>query len=353
MSSLVYSLHARLRRVDQEKLWTYIVTTILVLVMYIVVRQLTFPEPQFDVAKFAEIDFTKFQPPKPEAKKENTPKEEAKTEQAPDPTKTAPAEMPQIDLTTLEDLTKMIDQTPKNLSALSRMAAATQSLTVPELNVGTVKPIFNAPVIQNRPGAIAVQGTPSNVYNPKLEASRAGIGGDLGNSYATGRAGPITGQKAVSAKAEKVAVKNFGEADLKNNLREVFRQLAQWMKNNPYEFTAILKSYMRFKPGDLTSKAVIDAGGITYEVFMLCNEASEDFGLLLTTTGDSASATLLRDTGFRQQSFSLSKGLAGRDEEQKVNSIFMLDAQPTKQETNQFYSIFLSWWEVNKPGAKK
>lgn len=351
MSSLVYSLRVRLRRVDQEKLWTYVLTTILVLVLYLVVRQLTFPEPQFDVAKFAEIDFTKFQPPKPEAKKENAPKERAEVDQTPEPTTTAPAEMPQIDLTKLEDLMKMVDPTPKDLSALSRMSAATHSLTMPELNVGTVKPIFNAPVIQNRPGAIAVQGTPSNVYNPNLEASKAGIGGVPGNSYATGRAGPVTGQKAVSAKAEKVIVKNFGEADLKKNLRELFQQLAKWMRQNPYEFTPALKSYMRFKPGDLTARVVIDAGTTLYEVFMLCNEASEDFGLLLAAAGDSASATCLRDTGFRQQSFALSKGIVGRNETQEVFAMSMLEERPTRQETDRFYSIFLSWWEKNKPAG--
>jgi hypothetical protein len=231
------------------------------------------------------------------------------------------------------------------------MAAATQSLTMPEINVGSVKPIFNAPVIQNRPGTIAVQGTPSNVYNPNLEASKAGIGGVPGKSYATGRAGPVTGQKAVSAKAEKVTVKNFGEADLKKNLRELFQQLAKWMRQNPYNFTPALKSYMRFKPGDLTARAAIDAGAISYEVFMLCNEASEDFGLLLVAMGDSASATCLRDTGFRQQSFALSKGIAGRDETQEVFAMSMLEERPTKQETGRFYSIFLSWWEKNKPAG--
>jgi hypothetical protein len=350
MSSLVYSLRLRLRRVDQEKLWTYALTTILVLVIYIVVRQLTFPEPQFDVAKFAEIDFTKFQPPKPEAK-ENKPKEQAKVEEAPDPTKTAPAEMPQVDLTTLEDLTKMVDQTPKDLSALSRMAAATQSLTIPELNVGTVKPILNAPVIQNRPGAIAVQGTPSNVYNPDIEAKK-GIGGAPGNrGYTTGRTGPITGQKAVNTKAEKVNVKNFGESDMKKDMRELFRELAKWMRNNPYDFTPALKIYMRYKPGDLTSKVAILDGTTSYDLFMLCNEASEDFGLLLATAGDSASATCLRDTGFRKQSFYLSKGIVGRNETQEVFSVNMLEEKPTKQETGRFYSIFLSWWDDNKPTA--
>jgi hypothetical protein len=352
MSSLVYSLRARLRRVDQEKLWTYIVTAIVVLLFYLVALDLRFSDPQFDVAKFAEIDFTKFQPPKPEAKKENKPKEQAKVEEAPDPTKTAPEEIPQVDLTTLEDLSKMVDQTPKDLSALSRIAAASPSLTVPELNVGSVKPIFDAPVIPNRPGTIAVQGVPSNVYNPKLDASKAGIGGVPGNRYATSRAGPITGKTAVNAKAEKVAVKNFGEADLKKNLRELFQQLAKWMRQNPYAFNAALKSCMRYKSGDLTSKAVIDAGGgVIYEVFMLCNEASEDFGLLLTTTGDSASATLLRDTGFRQQSFYLSKGIAGRDEASEVFSVVMMEERPTRQESDRFYSIFLSWWDRNKPTA--
>lgn len=188
---------------------------------------------------------------------------------------------------------------------------------------------------------------------PSLAASSGGpSGGQSGGGYSSGRSGPITGQKAVNSKAEKITTKNFGEADLKRDLRQIFQELATWMQSNRHEFTPALKSYMRYKPGDVTSRVGIEVGTTAYDLFMLCNEASEDFGLLLVVAGDSAQATCLRDTGFRQQSFFLSKGIAGRDEEQEVNAISMIEERPTRQETDRFYNIFLSWWKMNKTGAQ-
>ncbi len=188
---------------------------------------------------------------------------------------------------------------------------------------------------------------------PRLSASSGGRGSVRGGGgYSSGRSGPIAGQKAVNSKAEKITTKNFGEADMKRDLRQIFLELATWMQSNRYEFTPALKSYMRYKPGDVTSRVGIEVGPTVYDLFMLCNEASEDFGLLLVVAGDSAQATCLRDTGFRQQSFFLSKGIAGRDEAREVNTISMMEERPTKQETDRFYDIFLSWWKMNKTGVQ-
>jgi hypothetical protein len=125
------------------------------------------------------------------------------------------------------------------------------------------------------------------------------------------------------------------------------------MEENRYEFPPALKHYMRFKNGDVTARVAILTLENEYELFMLCNETSEDFGLLLVAAGDSSQAICLRDTGFRKQSFYLSQGVASRNENHDVASVSMLEQRPTLQETSKFYGIFLSWWDKTNAGDQK
>ncbi|MCG3118279.1 MAG: hypothetical protein ALAOOOJD_00447 [bacterium] len=378
MSSLVYSLYSRLRRVEPEKLWTYILTTIVVLIFYAAALQLHFSAPRFDVEKFAEIDFTKFQPPKPVAggrtERPKTRLENTAVENNTMPANMAPNELPQIDLQTLEALTQVVDPAPQDLALVQRTAALPSAVKISAVQVGTaLLPGLDAPIVQSRPGGLAVLGAPSNVFNPKLQAPKDGYGGKLSHEgYSAGRANPITlepkagystgrvvpivnDRKAEDTGPQKVVVKGAGETDWKSrDLRKLFHELLEWMRKNPYDFPPALRQYMRFRAGDVTSRVAIATTEAEYELFMLCNESSEDFGLLLVSAGDSAQAICLRDTGFRQQSFYLSKGIAGRNESAAVGSVSMLEARPTFQETSKFYKIFLSWWDkTNAGGVKK
>ncbi|MDZ7292792.1 MAG: hypothetical protein ONB44_23735 [candidate division KSB1 bacterium] len=358
MSSLVYSLRWRLSRIEPEKLWTYILTTILVLLIYFLVMQITLEEPRFDVEKFAEIDFSKYLPPKQKSAEptkkpmDKTPKEISP--ELPSPSTVAPDVIPEIDLSALKDLGN--PARPSELSPLQRVATLPQAMQMPDINVGTIiKPPDNAPVVRSQPGGLPVYGTPSNVYNPNLATTKAGYGGVPGaRRYSPGTINPVlSGRPAVDATPKKVVVKKFGEADLKKDLRELFRKLLKWLREHPYEFPPALQYYMRYKEGDATSKTEVDTGPTTYELFMLCNEDSEDFGILLVAKGDSAQAIWLRDNGFRKQSFSLNKGVAGR-RDGEVASLSMLEKTPTKEETSRFYSIFLSWWEgIEKAEGQK
>jgi hypothetical protein len=211
-------------------------------------------------------------------------------------------------------------------------------------------------------------------FNPTLEASKAGYNGGsaTGKSYSTGRAGALpyrngTGDgadnhgpsandhKAENGGFEKIPLKSSGEKDWKSrDLKKLFHELYEWMQENPYDFPPALKHYMRYKNGDVTARVKIATREDNYELFMLCNEASEDFGLLLVAAGDSTQAICLRDTGFRKQSFYLSKGIASRNESAAVGSVSMLEERPTLPETSKFYNIFLSWWDMtNKAGGQK
>jgi hypothetical protein len=350
MSSLVYSLRGHFRRVEPEKLWTYILTTIVVLILYWIANQITIDEPRFDVEKFAEIDFTKFIPPKPKAPEpKKKPIEKVATEAT--PSTTAPLEIPEIDITALKRLADAAKTSPKELTPLQRIASLPQAMRMPEVNVGTIiLPPTHAPVIQNNPGGMPVFGAPTTTTVPSLEAVKTSPGrGPSRAGYSTGRIGPVNGPEPRHNDTEKLNVKNFSDADLKKiDFQQLFLELLEWLKAHQSEFSPTVKRFLRYKNGDVTAKVFIPTVEASYDLFILCNEYSQDIGLLLVAEGDSTKAICLRDVGFRKQSFSLKMGVAGRNEREEVAYVSMREERPTLQETSRFYNIFLSWWDKNK-----
>jgi len=230
---------------------------------------------------------------------------------------------------------------------------------------------------QGEQGRVLYASTTGDGFNPTLQAAGGGLGGGTtgggttGNGYRTGRTGSLPGggnggsgnggpgRSAIDRQAEpghpdRIPLKNVGENDWKSrDLKKLFHELLEWMEANRHEFPPALKHYMRFKNGDVTSRVGITTLENHYELFLLCNKTSEDFGLLLVAAGDSSQAICLRDTGFRKQSFYLSKGIAGRNESAAIGSVSMLEQRPTFQETSKFYNIFLSWWDKTKAGGAK
>lgn len=223
-------------------------------------------------------------------------------------------------------------------------------------------------------GQVLYASTFGNGFSPTLEAA-AGDGwggGKLSEGYRSSRAaslsgtgdgengngrpgGPTIDRQARSGYMDRIPLKKIGENDWESrDLKKLFHELLEWMEVNRYEFPPALKHYMRFKDNDVTARVEITASEKQYELFLLCNKSSEDFGLLLVAAGDSSQAICLRDTGFRKQSFYLSKGIASRNENAAIGSVSMLEQRPTLQETSRFYNIFLSWWDKTKTdGVKK
>ena len=352
MSSLVYSLRAHIRRMEPEKLWTYIITSVILFVIYIYLMTLRWEEPRFDVAKIAEIDFKKFEPPKPKAER----KVVEKTDEAPKEVLEVVPEtknFEEIDMSKLTELTKSMQAVQQDFSILNRIATAPNAL--PEVAVGTPNlPNFDMPVVaSSSPDAIPVAGAASNVYNPSLKTAKVGMGGVGGPTYSTGKLGPAADRTNTGGLTNKLTEKDIEKVKESIDFNALIRELIEWMKANQHPLPEVLKVHMRYRNGDLTSKALIP-GKPPYELFLLANEQSQDIGLLLVSKDDSSRAILLRDTGFRKKSFSLHRGDAGLTEDaaRALISLSMSEENPTRSETSKFYYIFLSWWEQNK-GAKK
>jgi hypothetical protein len=244
---------------------------------------------------------------------------------------------------------------------LGKLIASADPLALPTVNMGTLGPTTPHATDFQNPAGIGVPssaGSPyGQGYTPGLRAAKVGYsgpGGGRGTGYSTGRErGPVNERKSTknfsdaSAKAVKVEVK---EKDLAHvELDKIFQELVGWLLANQSELSETVKKCLRFKQGDITATVNITVEGTPYDLFFLCNDKSQDIGILLVEEGESADATLLRDTGFRKKSFYLSKGMATRDADNSVVSTSMLETSPSQAETSRFYNIFLSWWEKNKP----
>jgi len=342
MSSLVYSLRGHLRRVEPEKIWSYSITTILVLLIYLLVNQITVDEPRFNVEKFAEIDFTKFQPPKPkteEVKKKEAPK--------PQPDVEAPPEM--IDFKMLENLAQEIAMAPTNI-VVPQTPIIQQQLELPKIQLDMKILNDRLPTIQNQFGDIPIMtANPSTQGNTSLQALSA-----RGN-FVVGRpakkVGPVAvqGKQVVEDVTKPIPVKNRSDAQIKSALNEMFIKLLEWMKANHKELTPALNIFLDVRQDDLTGEfKIVTATGETYDLFIACNEISQNVAILLVAGVDN-SAICLKDVGFRQESHYLTKGFAVRDKHtNNVMSVSSREEAPILSETRKFYNIFLAWWETQR-----
>jgi hypothetical protein len=311
---------------------------------------------------------------------------EAVTRGAPAPGQPGPINVPEnfvpmAAIDQLKEIAQLGRPSTPGLAPPQRITSALHASTLPELDIGSIgfadlqAPDYQAPAGIGLPSASALSS--ANGYGTDLQAATVGYGGSglpggtgaggsggsggYGYGPGKGRAGTGTGyglghssgtglKSAVERKAEapppnkiEVKEKNLETVDL----NRVFLELMEWLKSHQTDLSPVLKHYLRYRPGDLTADIKIDTAPVDYDLFILCNEHSQDIGILLVEQG-SGDAIMLRDTGFRKKSFYLSKGRASRDEEFIVSSLTMLENSPTRAETSQFYNIFLSWWDNNK-----
>ncbi len=300
----------------------------------------------------------------------------------PGPINTPENYVPMVAIERLKEIAQLGRPSTPGLAPPQRITSSLQASALPELDIGSIiLADKNAPDYQNPTGVglpTASSSGSATGYTADLAATKVGYGGGgggtrggtgtgggsggsggygedpgrggvgsgpgLGNGSGTGLK-PAVERKGEAAGTNKVEVK---EKNLETvDLNRVFLELIEWLKSNHSELSPVLKHYLRYRPGDLTANVSLTTAPVNYDLYILCNEFSQDIGILMVEE-HSGNAIMLRDTGFRKKSFYLSKGRASRDEDRIVSSLTMLENSPTREETSQFYNIFLSWWDNNK-----
>jgi hypothetical protein len=111
------------------------------------------------------------------------------------------------------------------------------------------------------------------------------------------------------------------------------------------------QKFIEFFAGDVTSRDLFVAEGMTYEILLLFKDTMNELRICLIE-GDRA--TLLIDTGLRERSNYLRTGDVIRGgADHKIISIKSTQKPASEEETTRFYRIFQSWWSWIRKGENK
>ncbi|MCC5907261.1 MAG: hypothetical protein JJU13_13700 [Balneolaceae bacterium] len=136
----------------------------------------------------------------------------------------------------------------------------------------------------------------------------------------------------------------FGEGY--SDMDPIIHDLIKWMKENPAELPTPVRRTMgdgRWDPDFLTSRVPFIIEDRQFDLLLMVKEELLEVHIFLVESHD---ATYLIDRGFQETSSFLRRGSVGYQED-----IVEVDSQmraANRQHTQEFYQIFLSWWNTVK-----
>ncbi|MFZ5515779.1 MAG: hypothetical protein ACOY90_04040 [Candidatus Zhuqueibacterota bacterium] len=132
---------------------------------------------------------------------------------------------------------------------------------------------------------------------------------------------------------------------VKQNMAIIIDDLMKWMNSNKGSFNRVTESFMMYESGDLTSKTDYVYNGRKFELYLLYKPNVKEIRICMVEGNRS---TMLIDDGFKKQSNYLRTGDVSRDGNDSI-VLFSTSQHPaSEQMTNEFYQIFLMWWEKAK-----
>lgn len=121
-------------------------------------------------------------------------------------------------------------------------------------------------------------------------------------------------------------------------------RLAAWMRENAAPLPVGVRAHVNFQPSFLTSAVPISADGRDWELFLMFNESLRELHIVLV---EGERSIYMIDRGFQEESRSLREGTVRRLEGEIV-AVDSRTASPSTDRAQDFYNVFLSWWETAK-----
>jgi len=326
------------------------VTAVLLLAAYIGLRVAALPQSNFMAQHYDDIDWMRFVP-------ESRPVIEEAIEQ---PQSKQPSEM-------LESPSVM----PRRIDLAAELKELSFDLTAPaETNLPSrrtessrsVAPQREQLALSNDDFSLNLSLDPSNLDSRLPSRGRAPAGGDetgidlsqssghaqsgglKTESSGSGLSGPV-GRAESGAVEVQVGLKNLNSfSGDYQNFSPIYRALIEWMQRNRTDMPEVVDRFMGFQPGNLTASVTFTVNGRRFQMFLLCVEASYEVRVCLLE-GDVV--TYLIDQGFKKQSNYLRVGTSARLPGSNTIHRFgseLREASSTR--TQEFYQVFLSWWET-------
>jgi len=147
------------------------------------------------------------------------------------------------------------------------------------------------------------------------------------------RTGPEVGLKSLE---------DFG--DDYSDFEPIYRALVEWMKKNPSDLPVPVTRLMaqgRWNPDFLTSRVPFIIGDKQFDLLLMCKEELYEVHIILV---EHQEATYLIDRNFQKQSNFLRVGDVGY-QENEIADIGSQMRAAGENHTQEFYQIFLSWWD--------
>jgi hypothetical protein len=121
-------------------------------------------------------------------------------------------------------------------------------------------------------------------------------------------------------------------------------RLATWMRAHSSPLPIGVRVHMNFDPTFLTAAVPVTSDGRKWDLFLMFNETLREIHIVLI---DGDRSVYLIDRGFQEQSRSLREGVVRRSNGQIV-AIDSRTGAASSERAQEFYNVFLSWWEQAK-----
>lgn len=220
---------------------------------------------------------------------------------------------------------------------------------LPELNVGSMASDFGSPApLMPAPGRR--KGTSGRV---SLQAGKSKTSVDIGEPYYEAAVSdvPVPKQNKKANGVTEIKLIPKEKAKEKIKVSAIYKALAEWMRGHGTDFPIVMKEFAGYMDGALTSKVEFYAGQRYFELYLLCFESSYEVRIILV---EGENVTYLIDQGFKKQSDFLRAGFVSRQPETREITGFGTELKPVgDKQTDEFYQIFMSWWESVKHEVKK
>jgi hypothetical protein len=334
-------------------------TAVFCLLFYVVLVLASVTDPdrtRVFMTEITELNITRFQPKVPEPEVQEEPEEPMAQEESPAETEVEEVNTPQrIDMSEVLPEGVQVDLSVNRApteTAQSRSATQTESrslrLEESEMeSIGGLQSLsggeLSSPRAQQRStdGSGGSQGGIGLAEGPEISA------GDQGISDGGGTGGLLSGPQVRDGNTEgrEVGLKDLNEfGDGYSDMDPIYNKLIEWMKKNPADLPIPVKSMMgdgRWDPNYLTSRVPFIIEDRQFDLLLMCKEADMEVHIFLVESKEEA--TYLIDSGFQREANSLRRGDVGYQN----NDISEIDSQMQAvgaQKRQEFYQIFLSWW---------
>ena len=186
-----------------------------------------------------------------------------------------------------------------------------------------------------------IEQTQPSAQRPEMESRPPQSTGGMssGNTSAHSPQNPENIAAASGGGIPRLPLDSFGRDYKSLNVREIIN----WMKSNPSELPKGIRQLVRFRPAFLSSVETFTMDGKEYELYLMCKESLFEVHVVLVEQNE---ATYLVDRSFQKLSTYLRKGQVRRTQDNQI--IAVRSNMATNDSSDEFYSLFLSWWDWTK-----